>query len=169
MKTILGSLLLLAAVAVTSGCSAKYGPGSHRWGCGVFSKCGHGCADGGCAQPGCAGGACANGACANGACASGACADGACAQGACAHGHGGGHFIGGVPAAVRDFCMAAIIAVTAAWLAAMACWGTTSNTPTLELKPRRTDHRPAPLLIRTTLPGGRAISSPPIPRASDRN
>jgi len=84
MKTILGSLLLLAAVAVTSGCSAKYGPGSHRWGCGVFSKCGHGCADGGCAQPGCANGACANG----------ACADGACAQGACGQCEGGGHFVG---------------------------------------------------------------------------
>jgi hypothetical protein len=78
MKTILGSLLLLAAVAVTSGCSAKYGPGAHRWGCGVFHKCGHGCGDGGCAQPGCTSGGCANGACGD------ACADGACAQG---HGH----------------------------------------------------------------------------------
>lgn len=97
MKSILGSLLLLVAVAVTSGCSAKHGPGAHRWGCGVFSKCGHGCADGGCTQPGCtaapgcADGACANGACANGACANGACANGACADGQVAH---AGHFAG---------------------------------------------------------------------------
>jgi hypothetical protein len=88
MKTILGSLLLLVAVAVTSGCSATHGPGAHRWGCGVFSKCGHGCADGGCAQPGCTSDGCTSAGCADG-----ACANGACAEGHAGHAHGG-HFAG---------------------------------------------------------------------------
>lgn len=83
MKTIFGSLLLLMAVAVTSGCCAKHGPGCHRWGCGVFNKCGHGCADGGCAQPGCT----------SDGCTSPGCADGACANEHVATGHGG-HFVG---------------------------------------------------------------------------
>jgi hypothetical protein len=68
-------------------------------------------------------------------------------------------------------CMGVSIAVIAVSLAGMACSAITNSTPTLEhrIKERRADHRPAPSLIRTTPPGGRAISSPPIPRASDRN
>ncbi len=68
-------------------------------------------------------------------------------------------------------CMARSIAVIADWHAGTACSAITNNTPILErkIKECRADHRPAPLLILTTPPGGPAISTPPIPRASDRN
>ena len=79
MKTIFGSLLLLMAVTVTTGCSAKHGPGCHRWGCGVFNKClggcGHGCADGGCTDGGCTQPGCNNQGC------TGGCGDGQAACG----------------------------------------------------------------------------------------
>lgn len=85
MKTIFGSLLLLLAVAMTTGCCAKCGPGCHRWGCGVFNKCTGGCGDGGCAQGGCTQPGCAQPGCANGACAGNCGADG----GHAANGAGG--------------------------------------------------------------------------------